>query len=177
MSLYALVGREPCIDHVHGGLLRKRLDNDFGFSISITRGRLGLRTILTHFTIEKLRCRLQVRYRGHNQCAAAADVRQRPASLLPFLDSPLNCRYRTFRYLHSAVRTQVPFHGVARSLPVRENFYNPRCKTGPTRLLSRKLYAYVRPFRPPTLILVFTFGASWLAAFIGSYIHIRQKGR
>jgi hypothetical protein len=30
-------------------------------------------------------------------------------------------------------------------------------------------------FDHPLLILVFTFGASWLAAFIGSYIHIRQK--
>jgi|SRR6516162_10685763 len=32
-----------------------------------------------------------------------------------------------------------------------------------------------RLFDHPFLILVFTFGASWLAALIGSYIHIRQK--
>jgi hypothetical protein len=31
------------------------------------------------------------------------------------------------------------------------------------------------PFDHPFLILVFTFGASWRAALIGSYIHIRQK--
>ena len=32
-----------------------------------------------------------------------------------------------------------------------------------------------RLFDHPFLILVFTLGASWLAALIGSYIHIRQK--
>ena len=30
-------------------------------------------------------------------------------------------------------------------------------------------------FDHPFLILVFTFGASWLAALFGSYIHIRQN--
>jgi hypothetical protein len=33
----------------------------------------------------------------------------------------------------------------------------------------------LRLFDHPFLILVFTFGASWLTALIDSYIHIRQK--
>src|SRR5215469_2470236 len=68
----------------------------------------------------------------------------------PFLTVPSISRYSTFRYLHSAVRIQVPFQAWHGASLLAENFENPRCQTRATRFLSRKLDAYVRPFRPPT---------------------------
>jgi len=66
---------------------------------------------------------------------------------LHFLDSPLNCRYSTFILQFGDRSLFTAWH---EAFLLEENFDNPRCQRRPTRLLSRKLDAYVRPFRPPT---------------------------